>query len=480
MARRCMLGLAEAWRTVVVLYTSGHVGDCRSIATLLVLCTTVSLALSALLFLSLHTIKVDLNISGIVAGVFFPLLAVALFISRRVRCASLLLIACSGTKQCRNVLLACGTILLAESSARNIFSNLLAVMHSIMCNRERLMLSLNTTPIDNYIKMIRWLNDKLHSLINFGVVSFEAKVHVSHTVESADLEQKLRLIEQELARKANGIEAVFDLVWSVGQKIAPVVNMVLLLILTIFFIRAYMRNSKYKNMYITSRFVQYDQQQKAMGRAHVLPLTRQEERRYVSIPCLKPRFGEGRRIAMFFIPVGTHILLWGFLMGLDALVYWVIIVMNNHLGMLEPLNVPLILYVNGEHHIIFMQVPGENKMEDFSFSVTLFERDCLPTPTLLLSKSAGPAAAILVSLVFLGLLSVKLLQMKLLVSEQFYTEMADDRVKNLHAKILRQRAKKKAEVVESARFRRLTKTVKFWLPILDFCRRKKERVFKLP
>lgn len=85
----------------------------------------------------------------------------------------------------------------------------------------------------------------------------------------------------------------------------------------------------------------------------------------------------------------------------------------------------------------------------FSYSIEMFKKECLPQPSLLLSQSLAPLAAILIVLVVMGLLSPKFLQAKVLLIERFYSESAADRIQRLHAKIVRKRSKKKLRAVKS-------------------------------
>lgn len=79
----------------------------------------------------------------------------------------------------------------------------------------------------------------------------------------------------------------------------------------------------------------------------------------------------------------------------------------------------------------------------FSYSIEMFKKECLPQPSLLLSQSMAPLSAILIVLVVMGLLSPKFLQAKVLLIERFYSDSAADRVQHLHAKIVRKRTKNK-------------------------------------
>lgn len=71
--------------------------------------------------------------------------------------------------------------------------------------------------------------------------------------------------------------------------------------------------------------------------------------------------------------------------------------------------------------------------------MTLFEKKCLPQPQLLVYSSITPLAFILVFLIVMAATASKLKQLRLLVCERFFAAAAKERVKYLHAKILRKR-----------------------------------------
>lgn len=107
----------------------------------------------------------------------------------------------------------------------------------------------------------------------------------------------------------------------------------------------------------------------------------------------------------------------------------------------------------------------ENNQNDFSFSLTLFEKKCLPKPKLLLYHSIIPLAAILLTLFVMALMASKVVQIRLLVCERFFSTATEARVEYLHAKILRKRSKtKRMSCLTSLRFKvRITAYVRLWI-----------------
>lgn len=87
---------------------------------------------------------------------------------------------------------------------------------------------------------------------------------------------------------------------------------------------------------------------------------------------------------------------------------------------------------------------------DFSYSVTLFERKCLPEPELLLYNSVLPLSAILFILLIMALMAAKISQLRLMVCDRFFANASKARVEFLHRKILRKRLKMVKEENESS------------------------------
>lgn len=75
--------------------------------------------------------------------------------------------------------------------------------------------------------------------------------------------------------------------------------------------------------------------------------------------------------------------------------------------------------------------------------MTLFEKECLPEPRLLLHTSIIPLAVIFSTLVVMILMAAKVAQLRLLVCEWFFPAPAEARVEYLHAKILKKRLKRR-------------------------------------
>ncbi|XP_072530539.1 dendritic cell-specific transmembrane protein-like [Salminus brasiliensis] len=435
--------LVQTWTTVVMLYTTGQRDGWKHTLLHSFTCLFMSLVISSLLFLTLHAVTTDLQLASLVATGCVLFLTIALFLSERVRCFILLLIISCSMKQSRNVLLITGTGLVTCLSIQNTYRNLRKVSQSIECNLKKKKDLLEIMPIMNYIKMIKRVKEQLKTFSNMHIVKFKADLNIWSTLDSDELREKLQRAETELRNKADRAEAVFDLVMSVFKKVAPVLGIILLVGFTTYFLRKYMHDNRYKNIYITSKFEEYDERQKAKGKPHVLPLTKKEASQYISIPSAKPKLRECLPAALFFLPVGSSITWWFIVIGLDWLLCWIISVINEQLMDVKPFYVPLKINVNEKMNLFSFNMGEKSKSTDFSYSVNVSESECVPEPTLLLSQSVVPLSVIIGVLLILGLLTSKMLQVKLLATEQFFAKNTEKRVKYLHTKILSKRSLQK-------------------------------------
>uniref|UniRef100_A0A3P8R602 Dendritic cell-specific transmembrane protein-like domain-containing protein n=1 Tax=Astatotilapia calliptera TaxID=8154 RepID=A0A3P8R602_ASTCA len=389
-----------------------------------------SLLLSSLLLLYLLFAQdYELAVAGGIAACFGTLLTVALFLSKRVRCLGTLFVISIFMKKSRNLLLTAGTSLVVLKNIRNTLENLSLLVRSMICNLKAKKASI-IAPFTNYVQMLKWIGDMLKGVTNLGVVRFDSQLNVSPRLESEEFRQRLAGAEQKLNETVKYAQALMNTVSSVTDRMFPAISFLVLMMFIALHIKKYCRDMKYKNRFISSKFVHFDEKQKAEGKSHVLPLTAEEEQLYTFIPSARPTTREGKAMVKFGIPVVSHFIAWVIFITVDALLYCFVDIVTARLSELEPFHIPLLM---------------KNHEKDFSYSVTLFEKQCLPKPKLLLYSSVIPLTAILLTLLVMALMSTKVSQLRLMVCEQFFPSAAEERVEYLHGKILRKRFKMRKE-----------------------------------
>ncbi|CAJ1061914.1 dendritic cell-specific transmembrane protein [Xyrichtys novacula] len=449
---------------VLDVFLTGQRDGFKRTLILLITCSFSSLLLSSLpLLYLLFTLDCEAAVAGGITVCFATLLTVVLFLSKRVRCLGTLLVISLFLKKSRNLLLAAGTSLVILRNVRNTLENLTGLINSLICNLRAKKAAI-IAPFSNYVKMLKWLGSMLKGVTDFGVVNFDSQLKVSRRLESEHFREKLTEAEQKLNVTVKYMQSLMNTVSSVRDTMFPAISLIVLIMFILLHIKRFCNDMKYKNSFISSKFVKFDGKQKAEGKPHVLPLTPEEERLYSPVPstCLSTR--EGRAMLKFGIPLVSHMVAWIIFISVDAVLYCFVDIVTTKLSELEPFHVPLLLSIKGIATLIGIPLDVETHQEDFSYSVTLFEKKCLPKPKLLLSNSIVPLSAILLTLLIMALMAAKMTQIRLMVCERFFSIAAEERVEYLHAKILRKRLKKRRKITFS--LASVLCKLQFWCPLL--------------
>lgn len=337
----------------VDVFTTGKRDGTRRTLILLLTCSFSSLLLSSLLLLYLlFTLNYGLAVAGGIAGCCGTLLTVALFLSKRVRCLGTLFVISIFMKKSRNLLLTAGTSLVVLRNIRNTLENLTGLGRSMICNLKAKKAAI-IDPFSNYVKMLKWLGNMLKGVTDLGVLNLDSKLKVSPRLESEQFREKLSEAEQKLNETVKYVQSVMNAVSSVTERMFPAISFLVLMMFIALHIKKFCNDMKYENRFISSRFIRFDEKQKAAGRPHVLPLTPEEEKLYTAVPSARPTTREGRAMLKFGVPVLSHFAAWVIFITVDALLYWFIDIVTTRLSELEPFHVPLLVSINVS---IFVQV----------------------------------------------------------------------------------------------------------------------------
>ncbi|XP_030639022.1 dendritic cell-specific transmembrane protein [Chanos chanos] len=402
-----------------------------------------------MLFLSLRFLqKCGLEVSTAIAGVFLLVLIPTLYFSQTFRGFTALLLMSLGLRQGRNLLITAGTTLVISFNIRNILGNIQKLASSIICNLEAKRISIDCPPLGKYIQMLRWMGEQLKKLIetDFVVAQYKSDFNIRHSIDSRNFSLKLREAEKALNETEEMILAKFHTASLIAEFGLPILGILLLVLFTALRLKRYHKNTMFENIFIMNKFRQFDKKQRNEGKPTVLPLTEEEAEQYISVPSLGLTAKDGKAMVKFSIPVFTHCIAWSFFIAVDCLLYKLIEVLRTELDDLEPFRVPVKINVLDEATLVFIPVGRGEVNEDFSYNVSLFEKKCLPEPSLPLYSSMVPLSVVLALLVLLVLVSSKLTQLRHLIYEQFFPDQAQDRVACLHSKILRKRSKSKVHI----------------------------------
>ncbi|XP_004457616.1 dendritic cell-specific transmembrane protein [Dasypus novemcinctus] len=394
------------------------------------------------------------------------IMCVLLYCSKHTRCFILLFFLSCGLREGRNALTAAGTGIVIFGHVENILYNFKGLLDSMTCNLRAKSFSIHFPLLEKYIEAIQWMYGLATQLRLFeDLVSWKQTLAVSLFSPIEALEAQLNGTQGEVLNVMYQMVTTAQVVSSVGQKLLAVAGLVLVLFSTGLFMKQFLSPGgwKFENIYITRQFVRFDERERHQQRPCVLPLNKTEKKKYVVVPSFWLTPKERKNLGLFFLPILTHLYIWVLFAAVDYLLYRLIFSVSKHFQSLPGLEVHLKLHTEVQR--------TQDTIQDSSFNISLFEPNCLPKPRLLLSETWVPLTVILVGLVVLGLLSSTLMQLKILVSTSFYPSMDRERVRYLHAKLLKKRSKQPLGEVRRKLRLYLTK-IHFWLPVLKMIRKK--------
>lgn len=339
--------LVDVGFLAVEVFTTGKRDGTKQTLVLLLICSFFSLLLSSLLLLYLiFTLNYETAVAGGITSCFGALFTVALFLSKRVRCLGTLFVISVFMKKSRNLLLTAGTSLVVLKNIRNTLENLTVLAGSMICNLKAKKASI-IAPFSNYIKVLQWIESMLKRFraADPQLVQFNSQLSVSPRVESEKLKEKLTEAERKLNETVEHVQFVMSTVSSVSSRMFPAISFLLLMLFIGLCIKKYCNDMKYKNRFIGSDFVRFDEKQREEGKPCVLPLTPEEKKLYATLTSAHPSTRERKAMLKFGAPIVSHFTVWLMIITVDALLYWFVNIVTTKLSELEPFHVPLIVKI---------------------------------------------------------------------------------------------------------------------------------------
>ncbi|NXW62830.1 DCSTP protein, partial [Eurystomus gularis] len=467
---RIFLSIARnAWQ----IFISERKPGWKYLMQLFAVCSAVGFLLSFLLFLGMHFSLAQHPLAPLlISGFIWISLSIALSCFKHLRCFSVLFLLSCGLKNGRNALITAGTGVMIAGNIQNIFHNLKVLADSITCHVEFEQFAL----VKYCVEAVKWIHEaaKLSTKLPKQLILLRHEFTSSYSISDDALKQELNDTKQEIQRVANQISFMLTILPYIGQKVLPIVGILLASFGTGLFLKKFVSSHsvKFKNTFITKQFIAFDEHQRQQQRPFLLPLNRKERKDYVTIPSFSLTRKDRKNIQYFFLPVIIHLCIWLLFAAVDYLFYWLIISVNKHLQEVPDLEIPLSLFQQRNENSFIIGMKKHIAKTDL-FKISLFKHDCIPQPELTLSTTWIQLGVIIFFLIIFGLFSGLLTQLKILVSISFYPDTEMKRIHYLHAKLLKKRAKLQEKTGKNVFARR----VSFWFPILKAGEavRKKER-----
>lgn len=340
-------------RRVCSLYTTKSEMSWSEKFLLFISCLVTSLILAVFFLLALRfPLDFGIDVCIVTTAVFWLCVTLAMWFSPNVRCFGILFLMSISLKQGKKQLLTAGTTVVIFLNIRNTLMNLKGLGKSLVCNLEEKLIAIDLAPLSTYIRMLKWVASELkNGLINVFGGYYHSDFKLTPSVRSGEFTKKISEAQRTMNKTAESVLVIVDGISSIGKQISPVVGVVILIIATALYLKRFRFSRKQKNLFITKKFLKYDESQRLQGKPSVFPLTKKESKRYIIVPSAHLSKKDVKTMLKFSISIVTHSMAWLFFVGLDALVYWIISVLSKRLGELKPLHVPVLLKVEVKSHI---------------------------------------------------------------------------------------------------------------------------------
>ncbi|XP_039593315.1 dendritic cell-specific transmembrane protein isoform X2 [Polypterus senegalus] len=314
-------------------------------ACLLTICFFYSLTLSTLLFFALFVVlKYSIIVSLVVPSAVAVILSGILFSSKTARCISVLFFLFFGIHKSKDIYLKFGNAVVIFWTVTNILNNLKALADTLMCNLEVQKNFINVSLIAKYEGLIKWIFQAWKASVEIGIMVVNVDMKGKVTISSNSWTEKFDASKDRLkifAQNALFVLEMISNIANISQKMFFALSSLLVLIHLTMYLRKYLNNKEFENIYITKRFMDFDEKVKAAGKPHVLPLTEKEKKTYITINFSSLSIKSVKTMKKFFIPVFIDITTWLSLMGVDYFLYWLILRTNVYFRTFSPVDVPL-------------------------------------------------------------------------------------------------------------------------------------------
>ncbi|XP_059508878.1 osteoclast stimulatory transmembrane protein-like, partial [Stegostoma tigrinum] len=242
--------------------------DWRELLVLFLLCSSICAITGALLHNWLFSsLKYGSLASNVITCIFTGAMILLLFLVHPVRCVFTMVIPTLGTKQGRDLLISTCFMLVAINIIPNMLGNIKMILQVLQCVTLTSTQSLvNSTLI---IKQIKTLMDadiaKLFKKISESnvITTSNAEWHVKSDINTSAIKNHLHIVGNEIQSNISTIQTIFDeTTLNINRVLAGFVFFYLSL-KSAWYLKGYLTDLQFDNVYITGRLAQLMQTDKA-------------------------------------------------------------------------------------------------------------------------------------------------------------------------------------------------------------------------
>lgn len=331
---------AQLFRHLVDVFSSERKPGLRRTLCLILLCLLLGTGASGILYICLEKLQCNLIVALALCGTFSVVIPGALFFCKYLRCFTLIFLFSSGSKQGRNALIAAGTSIVLLNCAQNIFHNLTEIVRSLHCYLVGMLMSVRDLLL-NYTEIIQWIYQQFKKIEPVNLLRFDNDLKIYHHVDDREVKMKLNGTKINIDRLANNIISTFETFSIVVINTMAVMGVLLILLFTWFYIRRFLSNVNFENLFVTNQLLQFDERQAELGKSHLLQLTKKEKKYFMKIPALSLSEMELKSMARFLAPILSNLCIWIIVIMLDYGVFLIADSLRHHIDHLPTINITM-------------------------------------------------------------------------------------------------------------------------------------------
>ncbi|XP_048464493.1 osteoclast stimulatory transmembrane protein [Rhincodon typus] len=305
-----------------VSYSKPTPDDWRELLVLFLLCSSICAITGGLLHNWLFSsLKYGSLASNVITCIFTGAMLLLLFLVHPVRCVFTMVIPTLGTKQGRDLLFSTCFMLVAINIIPNMMGNIKMILQVLQCVALTSTQSLvNSTHV---IKQIKTLMDAdvatLFKKISESnvVTTSKAEWHVNSDINMSAIKNRLQVIGNEIQGNFSTIQTIFDETTLNTNRVLAGFVFFYLSLKSAWYLKGYLTDLQFDNVYITSRLAQLMQ----MDKAKVIQLCRTSSKKLIRSTGLKMSSDEASRCVKQLVICTAFLALSAIFMTADFIVY---------------------------------------------------------------------------------------------------------------------------------------------------------------
>ncbi|XP_067856871.1 osteoclast stimulatory transmembrane protein [Heptranchias perlo] len=418
-------------------------GCWRELLALFLLCSSISVISSALLHNWMaSTLKYGAHMCNTITSMFAGTMFLLLFLVHPVRCVFTILIPTLGTKQGRGLLLSTCFMLVAVNIIPNILGNIKMILQVLEC-----VTLTSTESLVNSSNIVREVKDVLDAdIITIVDKIAESKLASSKTKINFNLDINQSAVMTHLQTVGKEIQSDFSAVETVLSETTLHTNRALagfvffyLIISSAWYLRGYLMNLQFDNVYITSRLAQLVQTSNGDP-----VLCRTKSRKLIRSTGLKMSSDEVARCVIQMVISTVYLALSAIVIATDFLVFSLTSQFLGWIVEIPPVPISVGFTYKVDMIIVLTNlIPRFGKAQnivtreaDFHWNFTFVSDSCMLQP----SPPNSNIIYFVCLLYFIAYITVLLetyaSRARRKISATFFEQREDERIKYLHQRVL--------------------------------------------